>query len=107
VSEIDVRLSQRNRQTVPDSWARDRETPVAESTACPRKSEHVGISRAELAASGVGDRLAVVDQVRWSLTAQRRVHEGRQLIVNSLATIVRDGESGDEGHDRLVCMRVR
>ena len=36
LSEFDVRLSQRNRQTVPNSWTRYRETPVAESTASPR-----------------------------------------------------------------------
>jgi len=33
-------------------------------------SGDVGVSGAKLGASGVSDQLAVVDQVRWSLTLQ-------------------------------------
>jgi len=49
-----------------------------------RNSEKVGVSRAELGASGVRDQLAVVDQVRWSLTSHRLVDESGQLVVDSL-----------------------
>jgi len=36
-------------------------------------TENVGVGGAKLRASGVRDQLAVVDQVRWSLTSQRLV----------------------------------
>jgi len=49
-----------------------------------RNSENVGLSGEKLGASGVRDQLAVVDQVRWSLTAQRLVDESGQLVVDSM-----------------------
>ena len=39
---------------------------------------------AKLWSSGVRGQLTVVDQVRWSLTAQRLVDESGQLVVDSL-----------------------
>jgi len=41
-------------------------------------------SEAKLGASRVHDQLAVVDQVRWSLTSQRIVDESGQLVVDLL-----------------------
>jgi len=38
----------------------------------------------KLGASRVRDQLAVVDQVRWSLTSQRLVDENGQLVVDPL-----------------------
>ena len=42
------------------------------------------MSGEKLVASGVRDQLAVVDQVRWSLTSQRLVDESGQLVVDPL-----------------------
>ena len=61
---------------------RSRETPIPKANVCLRDSEN-GVSRAKLAASRVRDQLAVVDQIRWSLTA-RLVDESGQLVVDSL-----------------------
>ena len=47
-------------------------------------TEDVGVSGAKLGSSGVRDQLAVVDQVRWSLTSQRLVDESDQLVVDPL-----------------------
>ena len=41
------------------------------------------MSGAKLGASGVCDQLAVVDQVRWSLTLQRLVDKSGQLVVDT------------------------
>jgi len=45
-----------------------------------------GLSGVKLGASGVRDELAVVDQVRWSLTSQRLVDESGQLVVDPCFT---------------------
>jgi len=42
---------------------------LSPSRVCSRNSEDVGVSGATLEASRVRDQLAVVNQVRWSLTS--------------------------------------
>ena len=42
------------------------------------------MSGAKLGASGVHDQLAVIDQVRWSLTSQWHIDESGQLVVDPL-----------------------
>ena len=71
-------------KTGPNSRTRNRETPVVKSSVCSRNNENVGVSGAELGASWDRDQLAVVDQVRWSLTSQRLVDESGQLVVDTL-----------------------
>ena len=52
------------------------------------------MSGAKLGASRVRDQLAVVDQVRWSLTSQRLEDESGQLVVDpgSQCRLRRTGE---------------
>jgi len=42
------------------------------------------VTGVKLGVSGVRDQLAVIDQVRWSLTSQRLVYERGQLVVDPL-----------------------
>jgi len=83
-SVFNIRLPQWGRWTVPNSRTRNRETPVAQSSVRSWNSENVCVSGAKLGTSGVRDQLAVVDQVRRSLTAQRLVDESGQLVVDTL-----------------------
>jgi len=56
---------------LPNSQTHNEETTVAKSSVCSRNSENVCVSGVKPETSGVCDQLAVVDQVRWSLTSQR------------------------------------
>jgi len=42
------------------------------------------VSGAKLGAPGVCDQMAVVDEVRWSLTSQGLIDESGQLVVDPL-----------------------
>jgi len=62
----------------------NRGTPVSESSVCSRDGEDVGVRGAKLAASGLGNRPAVVHQVRRRLTVERFVDDSGQFIDDSL-----------------------
>jgi len=60
------------------------------------------MSRGKLGASGVCDQLAVIDQVRWSLTSQRLIDESGQFVVDRLL------HQASAGYEELVkCGHVR
>jgi len=72
-------------KTVPQSGSSSWERSVAEGAVCPRHDACSARCGTQPPLTSVGDKTAVVGQVRWRNTRQRLVDERGHLEVDALA----------------------
>jgi len=88
VTAADSRLTQFDRQWIPDRRTPNKEGPTADcASSIPRNSQMVQVGWTSMSAGDVSGRSAALDQVPWSFVLQTPALHDSQLVLHSLRDI--------------------